>query len=93
MMVVGTDGYNLSVLGPYLADGKNNDSAILNSIIQGNVEEIKNWLEKDDLLVVDRGFRDSIDYLEKIGLNTRCPTICLVDVSNTPLKKLITLDV
>ena len=66
MMVVGTDGDILSVLGPYLADGKNNDSAILNSIIRGNVEEIKNWLEKDDLLVVDSGFRDSIAFLERL---------------------------
>ena len=43
-MVVGTDGYILSsVLGPYLA-GEDHDSAILNSIIQNSVEEIKNWL-------------------------------------------------
>ena len=67
MMVVGTDGYIPSVLGPYLADGKNNVSAILNSIIQGNVEEIKNWLEKGDLLVVDRGFRESIDFWKRLA--------------------------
>ena len=87
-MVVGTDSYILSsVQGPYLDDGKNNDSAILNSIIQNSVEEIKNWLEKDYLLVIDRGFRDSIDFLlEK-------KHICLMNVNNTLVKKLITLDV
>ena len=72
-MVVATDGYIISVLGTYLADWKNNASAILNSIIQRKVEEIKNWLEKDALLVVDRGFRDSIAFLEKIGLKHEMP--------------------
>ena len=73
MMVIGTDGYILSVLGPYLAEWKNNDAAILNSIIQKNVEEIKNLLEKDNHIVVDRGYRDSIDSLEKFGLKHKMP--------------------
>lgn len=30
MMVVASDGYIIDILGPYLADGKNNDAANLN---------------------------------------------------------------
>jgi hypothetical protein len=29
MMIVASDGYIIDILGPYLADGKNNDAAIL----------------------------------------------------------------
>ena len=40
--------YNiLSELGPYLTDGKNNDSAILNSIVQNNVQKIKDFRPPD----------------------------------------------
>ncbi|XP_062580526.1 uncharacterized protein LOC134242456 [Saccostrea cucullata] len=73
MMIVGTDGYILAVLGPYLADGRNNDAAILKSIIKQNVDEIQTWLERDDLLVVDRGFRDSIGFLDSLGINSEMP--------------------
>ncbi|XP_062610597.1 uncharacterized protein LOC134272366, partial [Saccostrea cucullata] len=72
-MVVGTDGYILLVLGPYLADGKDNDSAILNSVILNNVDEVQSSIEKEDLLVVDRGFRDSLDFFDKLGIKHEMP--------------------
>lgn len=40
MVIVSTSGYFVSVLGPYLADSKNNDSSILNHIIRTNAEDI-----------------------------------------------------
>ena len=73
MMVVGTDGYILSVLGPYLSNGKNNDASILKHMIKGNAEEMLTWLQEGDLFVVDRGFRDSIEFLESIGFRTEMP--------------------
>jgi hypothetical protein len=41
VMVVGTDVYILSVLGPYLADGKNNDASILKDMLETNIEELR----------------------------------------------------
>ena len=38
MMVVGTHCYILSVLGPYLSDGKNNDASIIKSMTKSNTE-------------------------------------------------------
>lgn len=63
MMIVTTTGYIVSVLGPYLADSKNNDASILNHIIQRSVDEMTNWLREGDTFIVDRGFRDSSDVL------------------------------
>ena len=73
MMIVSTTGYIVSVLGPYLADTKNNDANILTHIMKNNIEQIRNWVRKDDVFVVDRGFRDSIDLLEDLGIQTEMP--------------------
>lgn len=59
MMIVSTSGYIISVLGPYLADSKTSDAKILSHMIQTNVEDIRKWVEEDDIFIVDRGFRDA----------------------------------
>lgn len=64
MVVVTTTGYYLTILGPYLSDGKNNDARILNHILRSNLEEIKALVCTGDVFVVDRGFRDSMKLLE-----------------------------
>ena len=73
MMIVSTTGYIVSVLGPYLADNKNNDANILTHIMKNNIEQIRNWVHKDDVFVVDRGFRDSVELLEDLGIQTEMP--------------------
>ena len=73
MVIVSTTGYYISVLGPYFADSKNNDASILNHIISNNIEEIKNWVRPTDIFVVDRGFRDSIQLLEDLGIQAEIP--------------------
>ncbi|XP_078340851.1 uncharacterized protein LOC111112081 [Crassostrea virginica] len=73
MIVVTTSGYIVSVLGPYLADSKNNDASILKHMIHHNAEELRNWLQEDDVFVVDRGFRDAQDVLEDIGIRMEMP--------------------
>lgn len=74
MMVVASDGYILSVLGPYLADYGNNDANITKHILNNNLEEVRSWLRKDDIFIVDRGFRDAVEYLEGIGLKVEMPS-------------------
>ncbi|XP_061167465.1 uncharacterized protein LOC133176350 [Saccostrea echinata] len=73
MMVVTTSGYVVSVLGPYLADSKNNNAGILNHMIRNNTEEMRDWLQDGDTFIVDRGFRDSSEMLGDIGINMEMP--------------------
>ena len=60
-------GYIVSIIGPYVA--KNNDASILNHIMRQNTEQVRDWLHPGDIMVVDRGFRDSADLLSEIGKN------------------------
>ena len=74
MVVVTTTGYFVTVLGPYLADCKNNDAAILKHMFNTNVEDIKEWVQDDDIFVVDRGFRDSLELLDDLGIKAQMPS-------------------
>ena len=76
MVNVTTSGYFVSVIGPYMADAKNNDAAILNHILETNVEDIKNWVKDDDVFIVDRGFRDSLE-LEDMGIKAQMPSFMI----------------
>ncbi|KAK3107904.1 hypothetical protein FSP39_024854 [Pinctada imbricata] len=73
MIIVSTSGYIVSVLGPYHANQKNNDANILIHNILTNMEDIKHWIKEDDVLIVDRGFRDAVDFLEDMGVKTEMP--------------------
>lgn len=69
MIIVSTTGYFVSVLGPYIA--RNNDATILNHIMRSKLEDIRSWVQEDDICVVDRGFRDSLDYLEQMKIKAK----------------------
>lgn len=71
MVIVSTSGYYISVIGPYLA--RNNDSAILQHIMKSNREDVLKWVEEDDIFIIDRGFRDSVAYLEELGIQAIMP--------------------
>lgn len=68
MIVVIILGYIVFVLGLYLVDFKNLDVKILMYMIEINVEEIKDWIQEDDIFIVDRGFRDVEVLLSDIGI-------------------------
>ncbi|XP_062568569.1 uncharacterized protein LOC134230745 [Saccostrea cucullata] len=74
MMIVTTTGYIVAAIGPYLADGKNSDANILKHIIGTDTQEIKTWLQEDDIMIVDRGFRDSAGVLENLGIHMEMPS-------------------
>ena len=38
-------------------------------------KNIKEWLRKGDILVVDRGFRDALDHLHLLGYQTYMPAL------------------
>ncbi|XP_071122620.1 uncharacterized protein, partial [Mytilus edulis] len=72
MVVVSTTGHFVSILGPYLS--RNNDASILIHMMKCNVDDIKSFVNENDIFVVDRGFRDSISLLEELGIKAAMPT-------------------
>ncbi|VDI22741.1 Hypothetical predicted protein [Mytilus galloprovincialis] len=42
-------------------------------IIQHDIEEFKEWVTEDDIMIVDRGFRDALDLLQEMGIQTKMP--------------------
>ncbi|CAF1585446.1 unnamed protein product [Didymodactylos carnosus] len=73
MLITTTTGYIVACMGPYFADYKNNDAEITKHILCHNKENIAKWLRKGDILVIDRGFRDALDYLHLLGYQTHMP--------------------
>ena len=73
MMVVSSNGYIISTMGSFLADGRNNDAKITKNIIYNNKQGFTDWLHPGDLVIVDRGFRDCIPDLEKFVYKTKMP--------------------
>ncbi|CAC5369106.1 unnamed protein product [Mytilus coruscus] len=73
MMIVTSTGYYVSVLGPYFSDNKNNDAKIIIHALSNNAETMKSWLNEDDVMIVDRGFRDSLNFLNELGIKTEMP--------------------
>ncbi|CAF1625042.1 unnamed protein product [Rotaria magnacalcarata] len=57
MIITTTDGYILSVLGPYFADYKNNDASIIKYCLMNNEQDMLSWFKDDDIMIVDRGVR------------------------------------
>ena len=73
MMIVLSDGYIISVMDPYLADSKNNDSSMTKHIISNNGEGITDWFQPNDIFIVDGGFRDCLLLLNSLGYETYMP--------------------
>jgi hypothetical protein len=69
MVIVIITRHFVNIIGPYLADEMNNDAAILNHNLKSNIDDVKDFLE-EDVLVVDRGFRDSLELLEDFGIQS-----------------------
>ena len=74
MLITTTTGYIVSCMSPYFADYKNNDAEIAKHIIYNNNENIAQWLQKGDLIVIDRSFCDALDYLHLKGYQTYMPS-------------------
>ncbi|CAF3548310.1 unnamed protein product [Rotaria socialis] len=73
MIITASNGYILSVLGPFFANSSNNDAAILKHCLLNNEQQILNWLRDDDILVLDRGFRDVVNTLSRLRLQVAMP--------------------
>lgn len=58
-----TNGYYLDIFQPY--DATSNEASILNDLL--SKEEFRNYFKKGDIFIVDRGFKDSVKNLVKLG--------------------------
>ena len=58
--IVAPDGYVLKIQRPYFCDSRNNDAAMLRNELQDDEEMIKKWFEENDIVIVDRCYRDVI---------------------------------
>ncbi|CAG7726745.1 unnamed protein product, partial [Allacma fusca] len=72
-MFVLPDGRIFDAHGPFFSDAKNNDAATLRYELQQNISGIRNWLIPGDVVVVDRGYRDIVPYLQELGLDVSIP--------------------
>lgn len=75
VVVVADDGYFLDIHGPYFSNASNNDAAILNQKLNDYADEIRGWFLSDDIFVIDRGYRDSIGLLERLGIVHKMPSL------------------
>lgn len=60
MVGCSSDGWVLFVLGPY--DATHNDATILEDCFS-RYSNVMNTIQKEDIILVDRGFRDVVDFL------------------------------
>jgi hypothetical protein len=90
IMLVAPDGYIIEVYGPYFSDGRNNDaSCLINELDDGlndedraviqmrddNIINLRSWLSPGDVVILDRGYRDAIRFLEQLGINHWMPPL------------------
>ncbi|KYN06089.1 hypothetical protein ALC62_02972 [Cyphomyrmex costatus] len=75
VLVVAPDGYILDIQGPYFSDSRNNDAALLRDQLQNDVFEMRNWFQANDILIVDRGYRDALDVLENLDIRYYMPEL------------------
>lgn len=70
-LVVTTDGYIIDVMGPYAAT--KTDANIMSDIMNNGEHPIHCLLERNDVFILDRGFRDSLDDIEACGYEYHVP--------------------
>ncbi|CAF4389714.1 unnamed protein product, partial [Rotaria magnacalcarata] len=74
MIVTTTNGYILSVLGPFFGDYRNKDAKIIQHCLLNNEQDILKWLKDDDIIILDRGFRDVVPTMKMLGFQTVMPS-------------------
>lgn len=74
-LVVAPDGYILMIFGPYFSDAQNNDAEILRQEFERDADTLKDWFQDDDIVLVDKGYRDTIPLLQRLGIDHKMPAL------------------
>ena len=73
VLVVAPDGYILDIQGPYFSDSHNNDAAILQNEFVRDADRMHRWFQEDDIVIIDRGYRDATNLLQRLGITWKMP--------------------
>ena len=71
VMMTAPAGYILDIHGPYFADGRNSDASILIDQFGKDIDNINEWFQNGDIFLVDRGYRDAMQFLENQRYNVQ----------------------
>ena len=74
-VIVGSDGYILDIQGPYFSNAANNDARILVNEFHRDIDGMNDWFQRDDIFILDRGYRDAIQNLQRMGVVTLMPPL------------------
>ena len=74
MVVTTTNGYILTIFRPFYSDFHNTDASILKHVMLSNYEAILSWVQDNDIMILDRGFRDSLGLLKAFGIDAAMPS-------------------
>lgn len=74
-LVVAPDGYILDIHGPYFSDSQNNDASMLQREFENDADGLRGWLGDGAIVIVDRGYRDAVPLLERLGIHSRMPAV------------------
>jgi hypothetical protein len=66
-------GYILEVSDLCYSDARNNDATILKYLFE--TTELKNYVDEGDALIVDRGYRDSVEMAQERGMDVYMPKL------------------
>ena len=86
MLLCTTDGYIIDAIGPYLANYSNNDASILEHTFEAKINDLEDNFEPEDIFVVDRGFRDCLNYLESKNFEYKMPAFLQKAKQHTDLE-------
>lgn len=75
VLIVAPNGWILNIQGPYFSDHPNNDAAILQNEFQRDADRMRRWFQDNDIIIVDRGYRDAIPLFEQLGITWKMPAL------------------
>ena len=75
IMVNAPNGYILDIQGPYFTDARNNDASILIHQFENDINDINEWFQEGDIFIVDRGYRDAVQFLQNERYNVHMPPV------------------
>lgn len=84
MMGVASDGFIVFSLGPFPA--RDNDAKVIQQIAESS--NAFETIGRDDILLLDRGFRDVVPYLKGKGYDVKMPSLVQKNTGTTQLSTL-----
>ncbi|EFN69791.1 hypothetical protein EAG_03885, partial [Camponotus floridanus] len=75
VLIVAPDGWILNIQGPYFSDHRNNDAAILQNEFEHDADRMRRWFQNNDIIIIDRGYRDAILLFERLGITWKMPAL------------------